>query len=101
MQIVEALSAGQHVSEEDLLLLVQLRETTEGQEQLYSELRSFLLKMKGDPVVTLLTLQELKQLEASLEQRFKRAETEDNAEVAVICDCCMLHLRFSVLFTAN
>ena len=87
MQIVQALSAGQHVSEEDLLLLVQLRETTEGQEQLYSGLRSFLLEMMADPVITLLTLQELKQQEASLEQRFKRAETEDSAEVALICDC--------------
>ena len=87
MQIVEALSAGQHVSEEDLLLLVQLRETTEGQEQLYSGLRSFLLKMRADPVITLLTLEELKQQEASLEQRFKRAETEDSAEVVLLCDC--------------
>ena len=81
VEAVEALSAGKHVSEEDLVLLGQLPDAIQGHRHLYTLIRSFLLPMKSDPVVTLLTLPESKQQEASLEQLFERAETEDSAEV--------------------
>ena len=84
LEAVEALSAGKHVSEKDLVLLGQLPDAIQGHRHLYTPIRSFLLPMKSDPVVTLLKLQEPEQQQASLEQPFERAETEDSAEV-----CCV------------
>ena len=81
MEAVEALSAGKHVSEEDLVLLGQLPDPTQGHGHLFTLIRTFLLPMKSNPVVTLLTVQESQQQKASLEQLFERAETEDSAEV--------------------
>ena len=81
MQAVEALSAGQHVPEEKLVLLGQLPDASHG--QFHSVLRSILLPMKSDPVMALLTLQESQQQKASLEELFEQAEIEDNAEVGV------------------
>ena len=81
VKTIERLVAGQHISEEDLVLLGQLPDATQGHEQLFILLRSFLLPMKSDPLVTLLTLQESQQQELSLEQLFVRAESEDSAEV--------------------
>ena len=83
MQLVEALSAGKDVTEEDLILLGQLPDPKHGQEQrqFYCELRSSLLSMKSDPLVTLLILPESQQQKTSLEQLFERAETENSAEV--------------------
>ena len=78
IEAVEALSAGQYVTMEKLVLLGELPGDTHG--QFYSLLRSILLPMKNNPVVDLLTLQESQQ-EASLEQLFERAEAEDSAEV--------------------
>ena len=84
MQALEALSAGQHVSEEDLVLLGQQPDSTQDHRHLFTLIRSFLLPMKSYPVLTLLTLPESQQQKASLEQLFERAETEDSAEV-----CCV------------
>ena len=84
VEAVEALSAGKHVSEEDLVLLGQLQDPTQGHSHLFTLIRTFLLPMKTNPVVTLLTLQESEQQKASLEQLFDRAETEHSAEV-----CCV------------
>ena len=84
VEAVEALSAGKHVSEEDLVLLGQLPDPTQGHRHLFTLIRTFLLPMKRNPVVTLLTLQESEQQKASLEQLFEREETEDSAEV-----CCV------------
>ena len=81
MQAVEALSAGQHVPEEKLVLLGQLPDASHG--QFHSVLRSILLPMRSDPVMALLTLRESQQQEASLEELFEQAEIEDNAEVGV------------------
>ena len=91
MQTVEELSAGQHVPEEDLVLLGKLPDATQGYGQFYSQLRSFLLPLKSDPVVTFLILQESQQQEASLEKLFERAEKEDSAEVCsnVLCPCAV------------
>ena len=83
VEAVEALSAGKHVSEEDLVLLGQLPDPTQDHRHLFTLIRTFLLPMKRNPVVTLLTLQESEQQKASLEQLFEREETEDSAEV-----CC-------------
>ena len=74
---MEALSAGKLIKEEDLVLLGQLPDARYGYEQFHSVLRSFLLSMKNDPVVSLLTVQEFQQQKASPEQLFKSAETED------------------------
>ena len=83
MQLVEALSAGKDVTEEDLILLGQLPDPIhgQGQRQFYCELRSSLLSMKSDPLVTLLILPASQQQKTSLEQLFERAETENSAEV--------------------
>ena len=81
---MEALSAGKHVSEKDLVLLGQLPDPIQGHRHLFTLIRSFLLPMKSDPVVTLLKLQEPEQQQASLEQLFERAETEDSAEVCYV-----------------
>ena len=78
---MEALIAGQHVHEEDLVLLGQLPDTTHGYGQFSSVLRSILLSMRSDPVIILLTLQEAQQQVTSLEELFERAEAEDSAEV--------------------
>ena len=84
LKAVEALSAGKHVSEEDLVLLGQLPDSIQGHRHLYTLIRSFLLPMKSDPVVTLLTLQEPEQQQTSLKQLFERAENEDSAEVCYV-----------------
>ena len=81
VQTVEALSAGQPITEEDLVLLGQLPDPIYGYKQFYSMLRFFLLSMRSNPVVTLLMLQESQQQEVSLEELFERAEVEDSAEV--------------------
>ena len=76
---MKALLEGQHVQKEDLLLLEQLPDVTNG--QFHYQFRCFLLHLKSDPVVTLLTLQESQQQETSLEELFERFEKEDSAEV--------------------
>lgn len=78
---MERLTADQHVTEEELVLLGQLPDPKHGYMQFYSVLRSLLLPMKNDPVVTLLAPQNPQEQDTSLEQLFKRAEAEDNAEV--------------------
>ena len=85
VEAVEALSAGKHVSEEDLVLLGQLPDPRQAHRHLFTLIRTYLLLMKRNPVVTLLTLQESEQQKASLEQLFERAETEDSAEVCCVC----------------
>ena len=82
---MERLVEGQDITKEDLVLLGQLPDPTHDSGQFYSHLRSFLLSMKSDPLVTLLILPEPHQQEASLEQLFERAETENSAEV-----CCSI-----------
>ena len=79
MEIVEAISEGQHVQKEDLLLLGQLPDTTN--RQFYSLISPFLICLKSDPVVTLLTLEDSQQQETSLEELFERFEKEESAEV--------------------
>ena len=74
---MERLVAGQDITKEDLVLLGQLPDPIHDRGQFYSQLRSGLLSMKSDPVITFL----IKQQEASLEQLFERAETENSAEV--------------------
>ena len=74
---MERLVAGQGITKEDLVLLGQLPDSTHHRGQFYSQLRSGLLSMKSDPLVTFL----IKQQQASLEQLFERAETENSAEV--------------------
>lgn len=76
---MERLIAGQYVTKEELL--GQLPDPPDDYRKFYSLLRSILLSMKSNPVVTLLTLQESQQQEASLEELFERAENEDSAEV--------------------
>lgn len=78
-QTMERLIAGQYVTKEELLQ--QLPDPPDDYRKFYSLLRSILLSMKSDPVVTLLTLQESQQQEASLEELFERAENENSAEV--------------------
>ena len=78
MQLVEALSAGEDVTEKDLILLGQLPDP---QGQFYCQLRSCLHSMKSDLLVPLLILPRSQQQKASLEQLFERAETENSAEV--------------------
>ena len=78
---MEALSADQPITEEDLVLLGRLPDPIHGHLRFYSVLHSFLLSMRSNPVVTLLTLQESQQHEVSLEELFERAEKEDSAEV--------------------
>ena len=78
---MEKLVAGQDITKEDLVLLGQLPDPIHDRGQFYSQLRSGLLSMKSDPVITLLILPESQQQEASPEQLFKRAETENSAEV--------------------
>ena len=97
MQLVGALSAGEDVTEEDLILLGQLPDPKpgQGQRQFYCELRSKLLSMKSDPLVTLLILPESKQQKASLEQLFERAESENSAEV---CGSIWWHKQLKVPF---
>ena len=77
---MERLVAGQDITKEDLVLLGQLPDPTHYCGWFYPQLRSGLLSMKSDPLVTLLILPESQQ-EASLEQLFERAETENSAEV--------------------
>ena len=79
MEIVEAISEGQRVQKEDLLLLGKLPDTAN--RQFYSLISPFLICLKSDPVVTLLTLEESQQQEASLEELFERFEKEESAEV--------------------
>ena len=81
VNVMERLVAGQDITKEDLVLLGQLPDPTHGRRQFYFQLRSKLLSMKSDPMITLLILPESQQLEASLEQLFERAETENSAEV--------------------
>ena len=76
---MERLIAGQYVTKEELL--GQLPDPPDNYRKFYSLLHSILLSMKSDPVVTLLTLQESQQQEASLEELFERAKNEDSAEV--------------------
>ena len=93
VEAVEALSAGKHVSEEDLVLLGQLPDPTQGHGHLFTLIRTFLLPMKSNPVVTLLRVQESQQQKASLEQLFERAKTEDSAEV------CCVHMNSERLYS--
>ena len=85
VEMVEALSAVKHAQKENLLLPGQLPDITN--EQFYSLLCKFLLQLKSDPVVTLLTLQESQQQEVSLEELFETFEKEDSAEVRGGIDC--------------
>ena len=100
VQLVEALSAGEDVTEEDLILLGQLPDPKygQGQGQFYCQLRSKLLSMKSDPLVTLLILPESQPQKASLEQLFERAETENSAEV---CGSMWWHKKPKVVFLAR
>ena len=112
MQLVEALSAGNNVTEEDLILLGQLPDPKHDQGQFYGRLRYCLLSMKSDPLATLLILPESQQQEASLEQLFERAETENSAEVSVsmwrhkqpkvaFSACCWWFRVLPVLFSTH
>lgn len=74
------MSAGEHVSEDSLELLCQLHD---GNHQLYTQLKDYLLPMKDDPVVALLTLRESHfKSHVSIEQLFEKAQEEDSPEVS-------------------
>ena len=90
-QTMEKLTAGQHVTEEELELLGQLPDPAHGYSKFYSELcRTILKRMKSDPVVTLLTVELPQQQNTSLELLFDKAEAEDSAEVCYLCSCTYL-----------
>ena len=76
---MEALNTGQTVTEEDLVLLGQLPDITYG--RFHSRLRSVLLPMQNDQVVTLLSLRESQHQSTSLEELFEKAKREDSVEV--------------------
>jgi len=78
---MKKLIEGQYVTEEDLILLGQLPDPKDGCGQFYSKLRSILLPVMNDPVVTLLALHESQEQEASLEKLFERAREENSAKV--------------------
>ena len=74
------MSAGEHVSEDSLLYLCQLPDGSHG--QLYTQLKEYLLPMKDDPVVALLTLRESHfKRHVTIEQLFEKAQQDGNAEV--------------------
>ena len=104
VQTMEMLIAGQHVPEENLVLLGQL---PHGRRQFYSALLSILLPMRCDPVVTLLTLQKSQQEEVSLEKLFKQTDEENSVEVCnsinrqILClglACCLGLTRSEKMF---
>ena len=88
------ISSGQHVTEDDLLLLCQLPYGTDG--RLYSIVQKHLTLMRNDPVVAQLTLIDFKDKDkhkqtadkeyVSLEQLFIDADVEDTPEV-IHCTC--------------
>jgi len=61
------------------VLLGQLPDVTYG--RFHSRLRSVLLPMQNDPVVTLLSLPESQHQLTSLEELFEKAEREGSVEV--------------------
>ena len=85
VQVVEKVSAGQYVEEQDLLLVCQLPDPNSTSGRFYSILRAQLLDMRTDPVLTLLTQRESKAKIVSLEEMFEHVIDNDTSEVG-----CML-----------
>ena len=77
--MVEKLSSGCQVTEEELVILGQLPDTNTTSGKFFSVLRNHLLSMRNDPVISLLMIEGE---EHSLEKRFQSAYSEDTAEVS-------------------
>ena len=76
--MVEKLSSGAQVSEQELVMLGQLPDLNTTSGKFYSVLRNHLLSMRNDPVISLLMIEGTG---PSLEERFKEANSKDTAEV--------------------
>ena len=102
VQSVEAMSSGEHVKEEDLLILCQLPDGRYG--RLYKQLKDYLQPMQHDPVLALLTLgggggggggggNGRSKKHPSFEALFTLAQIEDTPEVRmciyVTCVSCV------------
>jgi len=85
VSIVEAISAGKPVTEDDLILLGQLPDANSSTRRFYTTLRTHLLSMQDDPVLSLLTLK-AQGAERSLDDLFSTCREVDTAEVCtVVC----------------
>ena len=78
---MERISAGQHAKEQDLLLVCQLPDPNTTTGRIHSTLRDHLLRMRTDPVITLLTLKESRGKGEHLEDLFAQSLDEDSSEV--------------------
>lgn len=81
MQTVERISGGQHAREQDLLLVCQLPDPNATTGRVHTTLRDHLLRMRSDPVITLLSLEASRGKEEHLEELFEQALNEDSSEV--------------------
>ena len=80
VSIVEDISAGKLVTEDDLILIAKLPDPNSSSQQFYTTLRTHLLSMQYDPVLSLLTLK-AQGTEKSLDDLFSTCREVDTVEV--------------------
>ena len=84
VHIVEAISAGQPVKEDDLILIGNLPDSKDQESRkFHTTLCNHLLGMEQDPVLSLLTLRVKGGKGKRLEELFERCRAERSAEVHV------------------
>ena len=94
------MSSGKSVKEDDLISLCQLPDATSDTRRFYTTLRSHLLKMQYDPVLSLLTLKVKNGEKKCLDDLFADCRDVNTAEVPIVivyyCTGC-LHYEFKIV----
>ena len=96
VSIVEAISAGKPVTEDDLILLGQLPDANSSTQRFYTTLRTHLLSMQDDPVLSLLTLKVQGRERRSLDDLFSTCRDVDTAEVRTVSWCASYIRDFAI-----
>ena len=98
LNVVEKLSSGDQVTEEELVILGQLPDINTTSGKFYSVIRSHLLSMRNDPVISLLKIEGTG---PSLEERFMEANSKDSAEVCELPSCSDIEVARCLLLTVS
>lgn len=98
LEAIAAMTKGEPLREDELILIGELPDEEAESGQFYSVLRTELLKLIGNPVLSLIQLrEEEREMGVKFSRLFAAAEYKNNAKVSMLV-CCYRHHHHSTTY---
>ena len=99
VQAIADITAGKTIREDDLILIGELPDDSSSDGQFYSVMRKEILKLVGDPVLSLIELREEdKDAGIKFSRLFAAAEYKNNPKVRRCADCPSIFFALALHF---